>query len=335
MSMRLTLDEVEAASLRALRAAGASDLQAGAVARSIRAAEAEGARGIGLGYLPWYCRHLSVGKIVGHAVPEVSAPAPGLIRVDARSGFAHPAYEAAEDRLVAAAGAQGIALMGIANAYACGVLGYFTDRLARRGLVAIMAANASSTMAPHGGRTPFFGTNPWSFAAPRAGDPLVIDSSSSATAFVNLANAAASGDPIPAHWALDADGRPTTDPVAGMAGSIAPAGGHKGAALALMVEVLAAGLTGANWSCRASSLGDDAGGPPHLGQTLIAIRADGLDPQNPLVPRLETMLAAMTAEPGTRVPGDRRHANRRRIEAEGVEVDAALADTLRELGAFA
>ena len=182
-----------------------------------------------------------------------------------------------------------------------------------------------------GRRTPVFDTNPYVFGAPRRGDPLVVDSSSSATAFVNPATAAAEGRAIPEGWALDAEGRPTTDPAAGMAGSIAPAGGHKGAALALMVEVLAAGLAGANWSHEASSLGSDEGGPPRLGQTFLAIRPDAVGAAG-FAERLETMLAAMTREPGTRVPGDRRHPNRGRAEREGVEVDDALLGTLRDLG---
>lgn len=332
MPITLTLDRVETLARDCLLASGASPLQAAPVARSIRDAEAEGTRGIGLGYLPWYCGHLKAGKIAGQAIPQVSAPAGGLIRVDAADGFAHPAYEAGEAALIEAAGMQGIALMGITNAYACGVLGYFTGRLARRGLIALMFANASATMAPWGGRTPFFGTNPWSLAAPRTGEPLILDSSASATAFVNLAAAAGQGRAIPAHWALDRDGQPTTDPVAAMAGSIAPAGQHKGAALALMVEILAAGLTGAHWSHAASSLGDDEGGPPRLGQTLIAIRPDGLG-QADFAARLDAMLAAMTREPGVRVPGDRRHANRRRTGQQGVELDDALADQLHRLGA--
>ena len=218
--------------------------------------------------------------------------------------------------------------MGITNAYACGVLGYFTSRLARQGLVALMFANASCTMAPWGGRRPFFGTNPWSMAAPRLGAPLVIDTSSSATAYVNLAQAARTGAPIPPHWALDAEGQPTTDAQAALAGSIAPAGGHKGSALALMVEVLAAGLTGAHFSHQASSLGDDLGGPPRLGQTLIAIEAGGHD----FALRIESLLEDMAAEPGVRIPGDRRNTNRRRTEAEGVPVDDGLVAQLRALG---
>ncbi len=332
MPKTLTLDDVERIARACLMASGATALQAEPVARSIRDAEAEGTRGIGLGYLPWYCGHLRVAKIAGAAIPHVTQPAPGTVLVDAADGFAHPAYEAGEPLLIAAAQAQGIALMGISNAYACGVLGYFTGRLAAKGLLALMFANASATMAPWGGRTPFFGTNPWSMAAPRDGAPLIMDSSSSATAFVNLATAARTGAPIPAHWALDSEGRPTTDAAAGMAGSIAPSGEHKGSALALMVEVLAAGLTGAHFSYAASSLGDDLGGPPRLGQTIIAIRADSLG-QTGVTARIETLLGEMGAQEGVRIPGDRRHANRALTGAQGVEIDDDLANTLRNLGA--
>jgi (2R)-3-sulfolactate dehydrogenase (NADP+) len=327
--MQITLDDVERLSNAALIRAGATPLQAAPVARSIRAAEAEGTRGIGLGYLPWYCQHLTVGKIIGNAIPALSHPRPAALLVDAKGGFSHPAYEAGEAALIAAAKAQGIAILGVRDAYACGVLGYFTDRLARAGLVAMAFTNASSTMAPWGGKTPFFGTNPWAFGAPRDGDPLVIDSSSSATAFVNLANAAASGTPIPAHWALGPDGHPTTDPTLALQGSIAPSGGHKGGALALMVEVLAAGMTGSNWSFQASSLGNDLGGPPRLGQTFIAVDPSALAPD--FIARVAVMLTAMTDQPGVRLPGKRRHQNRQIHTEKGVTLNRAEMETLTTL----
>jgi (2R)-3-sulfolactate dehydrogenase (NADP+) len=329
--MHLTLDAAEALADRALRRAGASAVQAAAVARSIRAAEAEGTRAIGLGYLPTYVRHLEVGKVVGSAEPVVTRPRPAAVAVDARAGFAHPAYEAGEEALVAAARAEGLAAMGVVNSYANGVVGYFVDRLARRGLVAFAVTNASALVAPWGGRRPFFGTNPFAFAAPREGaDPMVVDASSSATAYVNIAAAAAEGRAIPPHWGLDAEGRPTTDPRAALAGTVAPAAGHKGYGLALMVETLAAGLTGAQWSHRASSLGDDVGGPPRIGQFYLAVDP-GCFGAGDLPARLTAMLAEMTAEPGVRVPGDRRHAARARAETEGVTVEGALAGVLTAL----
>lgn len=327
--VRIALDEADRISRAALAGAGASSSQAASVARSIRAAEAEGTRGIGLGYLPWYCRHARLGKIVGSAEPVASVVKPGVVRVDAGGGFAHAAYEAGEPLLIEAARRQGVAWLGVANAYACGVLGYFTDRLARAGLVSIAVTNASSTMAPWGGRSPFFGTNPWAFGAPRNGDPLIVDSSAAATAFVNLADAAAAGRPIPPHWALDAAGRPTTDAREGLKGSIAPSGGHKGSGLALMVEVLAAGLTGSHWSFEASSLGDDAGGPPLLGQSFIAVDPDATAPG--FVQRLEVMVAAMVSQDGVRLPGERRHANRRDTERHGIPLSDEEAAVLADL----
>ncbi|MDH5453193.1 MAG: Ldh family oxidoreductase [Paracoccaceae bacterium] len=328
--MKITLEETENLAFAALLRAGAHPAQARPVARSIRAAEAEGTRGIGLGYLPWYCGHLKVGKIAGDAEPEVILRAPSVIYVDARDGFAHPAYEAGEDALIAAARDHGIALMGVSNAYACGVLGYFVDRLARAGLVALATTNSSAAIAPWGGAVPFFGTNPWAFAAPRDGDPLVMDGSSSATAYVNVANAAKRGEPIPPDWALDAAGKPTTDAALGLSGSMAPAGGHKGAAMALMVEILAAGLTGAHWSFQASSLADDEGGPPRLGQCLIAI-SPGVLSGGDFSTGLEVMLSAMQSQPGVRLPGARRHANRKLAEQQGVEISREFAAELTEL----
>ena len=328
--MRISLGEAYQISLAALTRAGATSLQAEPVARSIQQAEAEGTRGIGLGYLQWYCQHVKVGKIIGNAMPVITHPRPATICVDAKGGFAHPAFEAGQTALIQAATVQGIAILGISNSYACGVLGYFSYRLAQAGLVSISFTNASSTMAPWGGRMPFFGTNPWAFGAPRAGNaPLVIDSSSAATAYVNLATAAAENRTIPSHWALDPNGNPTTDAALGLQGSIAPAGGHKGGALALMIEVLAAGLTGAHWSYQASSLGDDIGGPPRLGQSFIAIDPSAMAPG--FITRLEQMLIAMGDQDGVRLPGARRHAHRAIFEATGVDLSDAETALLSDL----
>ena len=147
---------------------------------------------------------------------------------------------------------------------------------------------------------------------------------------INLANAASAGEEIPDHWALDKNGIPTTDPEAGMAGSIAPAGGHKGSAVALMVEVLAAGLTGANWSYQASSLGDDEGGPPRLGQTIIAINPGDTRASNFQL-AVDQMLEAMKQDEGVRIPGERRHNNRRENEVSGVKIDTDLEQMIADL----
>lgn len=320
MSATLTLDEVEAISLRMLTASGASTLQATATARSIRDAEADGIRTVGLSYLPTYCDHVACGKVIGTAVPTVSAPRPGTVVVDAGLGFCHPAYEAGEAPLVAATRTNGIAVLAITHSYSAGVLGWFVERLAHHGLVALMFANSSALMAPHGGKQPFFGTNPLAWAAPRPNaQPVVADLSSSTVAWVKVNAAAQAGEPIPLGWALDADGNPTTDASAALAGSMAPAGGHKGSALALLVDIMAGGVAGSHFSFEASGFGGNAGGPPDVGQVVIAIdptatMGDGF------LARLETEFSALAAQQGVRLPGNRRLTERARAEQHGVEV---------------
>lgn len=320
----LSLDEVESLSYRMLTASGATHLQAAPTARSMRAAEADGIRTVGLSYLPTYCDHVACGKVVGDAVPQVAAPRAATVVVDAGHGFCHAAFEAGAPALLDAARRCGIGLLAIEHSYSAGVLGWFVDQLAAEGLVALMFANSSASMAPEGGRRPFFGTNPIAWAAPRpAGPPVVADLSSSMVAWVKVNDAAQAGEPIPLGWALDNEGRPTTDARAALAGSMAPAGGHKGSALALLVDIMAGGVAGSQFSFEASGFGGNAGGPPDVGQVIIAI-----DPTATMGPsfleRIEHELTTLAAEPGVRLPGDRRLAARRQAEASGVEVPADL-----------
>jgi len=320
MTTVLTLDEVDELARRMLVASGASALQADATARSIRDAEAEGIRTVGLSYLPTYCEHVRCGKVLGDAVPTVSQPRAATVVVDAGNGFCHPAFEAGEAPLVQATRACGVGVMAISHSYSAGVLGWFVERLARQGLVAVMFANSSSLMVAWGGKRPFFGTNPVAWAAPRAGgDPVVADLSSSTVAWVTVNAAAQRGEPIPLGWALDVDGQPTTDAQAALAGSMTPAAGHKGSALALLVDVMSGGVAGSNFSHEASGFGGNEGGPPDVGQVVLAI-----DPSATMgagfVGRIEADLLAMVSEPGVRLPGDNRLASRAHTAVHGVEV---------------
>ncbi|MCU1389294.1 MAG: sulfolactate dehydrogenase [Ilumatobacteraceae bacterium] len=320
----LTLDEVEALSARMLTRAGASVLQAAPTAHSIRAAEAEGIRTVGLSYLPTYCDHLACGKVVGDAVPVVSRPRAATVVADAHHGFAHAAFRAAGPTLVDATRECGVGILAIEHSYSAGVLGWFVEQLADAGLVAVMFANSSALMAPAGGSKPFFGTNPIAWAAPRtSGPPVVADLSSSAVAWVKVNAAAQAGESIPLGWALDAAGQPTTDAVAALGGSMAPAAGHKGSALALLVDIMSGGVAGSSFSFEASGFGGNEGGPPDVGQVILAI-----DPTATMgagfADRIEVELRAMADQPGVRLPGDRRIGSRADAERDGVEVPDEL-----------
>ena len=326
-TLDVTLAEIETLAVMALKAANVSQTNAAAVARSVAFAERDGQKLVGLSYLPYYCDHAACGKVDGQAVPRLTRPAPGVVTVDAATGFAHPAIELGMDPLVQAAQDTGIAILSVANSYACGSLGYFTEELADHGLVAFMTADASPTIAPFGGRTPFFGTNPISFAAPRAGTaPLVIDQSSSVVAMVSVIKAHQRGDALPPGWALDRDGKPTTSSAEAMQGSLAAIGGYKGTGLALMVDLLSAGLSGSHFSHEASSFGDCDGGPPRTGQCIIAISPERLGAGD-FAQRNDDLLCAMTQEPGTRVPGAKR-LTARSGNAQHISVDRDLWDLL-------
>ena len=328
--MQLTLEQIYQLSLAALRGSGASERQAAPVADSIREAEAEGIRNVGLGYLPIYCEHLRCGKVKGNAEPRLMEAAPAVLRVDAGHGFCHPAFLLALPRFVEMAEASGVAVMAIARSYSAGVVGWFVEPLAERGLVALAFANSSASIAPWGGSKALFGTNPIGFAAPNPGDqPIVVDMASSATARVNIVQAAARGEQVPPGWVFDSEGKPTSDPKALLAGgSVGPLGGAKGYGLALIVDVLAAALTGASFSYQASSFGTNEGGPPDVGQLFIAL-SPKLTGGEAMGERLEQLVAAVEAQPGARLPGDKRHEHRERAEREGVDVPEDLVAKLK------
>jgi len=330
MTLKMTIPQVHDLALQALVSSGGDLVQSSVVAQSIAEAEAQGIRNVGLAYLPTYCAHLRCGKVNGQVLAQVQSSAPSILQVDACNGFAHTAFITALPEFVSMVRSQGIGMMMIRNSYSAGVLGWFIHRFIEHELVSLAFANASAMMAPVGGSKPVFGTNPWGFGVPQEGaEAIVADMSSTATARVNVIAAARSGGPIPAGWAIDVNGHPTTDPQAALVGTMAPAAGHKGYALALLVDVLAAGLGGANWSFEASSLLDDSGGPPGVGQCFIAIDPSRCAPG--FAKRVARLAQAIHEQEGARLPGEGRAAHAAHAATHGIEVPDELVAELRAL----
>ncbi len=327
----MSLQEVYELSLAALHGSGASLQQAEPVAESIRDAEAQGLRNVGLGYLPVYCSHLRCGKVNGYAVPQVLHSAPSVLRVDADHGFCHPAFVLGLPHLVELAGKNGVSAMAITKSYSAGVVGWFVERLAAENLVALAFTNTSPCIAPWGGNKALFGTNPIAFSAPLNNEPVVVDMATSATARVNIMSAAMRGEQVPSNWVVDALGMPTNDPNAiNSGGTMSPLGGAKGYGLALMVEILSAGLTGSNWSYEASSFSTDDGGPPGVGQMFIAF-SPALTGATAFESRLGELAAKIDEQSGARLPGERRHEHRSRAAREGVSIPEDLIEVLLSL----
>jgi (2R)-3-sulfolactate dehydrogenase (NADP+) len=325
---RLTLAEAEDLIVRTLTRCRTSEANARSVARALVEAEADGLKGHGLSRLPSYAAQAKIGKVDGFAEPVVTRPRPALVAVDAAHGFAYPALDRAVALLPEMARAQGIAAAPIRRSHHCGVAGHPVERLAERGLVALLFANTPAAIAPWGGSKGVFGTNPIAFACPLPeAPPIVVDLSLSKVARGNSLAAKQRGERIPQGWALDETGQPTTDPEAALRGTMLPLGDAKGTTLALMVELLAAGLTDANYAAEASSFLDDKGGPPGAGQLLLALDPEAFGGANALA-RFGALAKAIEDQPGARLPGRRRLELRKKAMAEGLPVADAL---LREI----
>jgi (2R)-3-sulfolactate dehydrogenase (NADP+) len=325
----LTVAQAEGLVARALVRCRTSEVNAAVVARALVAAEADGLKGHGLSRVPTYAAQAKIGKVDGFATPTVERRRPGAAVIDAAHGFAFPAIEAALALLPEMARSSGVACAAIHRSHHCGAAGHPVEQLAERGLVAMMFANTPAAIAPWGAAKPVFGTNPVAFACPLSGrPPVVVDLALSKVARGNIVAAKQKGEHIPAGWALDADGKPTTDPDAALAGTMLPLGDAKGTALVLMVELLAAGLTGANFAADASSFLDDKGAPPGTGQLIVAFDPAAFGGSGAHMARL---IGSIEAQAGARLPGSRRLALRRKAASDGLVVSDALVAEIETL----
>jgi (2R)-3-sulfolactate dehydrogenase (NADP+) len=328
----LTLEALHELAVSVLVASKTAPGNAVLVADALVAAEADGLVGHGASRIPSYADQSLSGKADGFATPELYESAAAALRVDARDGFAYPAIALGLENAVHLVERTGIVAVAITNSHHFGAAGYHVERMAEEGLVALAFGNSPAAIAPWGGSRALFGTNPIAFACPRTkASPLVIDLSLSKVARGKIMVAAKEGKSIPEGWALNADGQPTTNAEAAMAGTMLPMGDAKGAALVLMVEILSAVLTGANCGFQASSFFTAEGPPPRVGQFFLVMNTacfsgDGFQK------RLETLLEAIIGQTGCRLPGERRLANRERARRDGVEIpDSLHADILTRL----
>ncbi len=333
--MRVAVDELTALVAAALAKAGAGPAMAASTARALCLAEAQAMPSHGLSRVGQYVAQLRNGRVVGTAVPAVVKRRGGALVVDAGEGLAFPACDLAVAECIAAAPAQGVVLAGVVRSHHAGVMVDHLRPVAAAGLVGLAFANSPAAMPAAGGRHAVFGTNPIAAVFPRrSGDPLLVDLSLSEVARGKVMVAAREGRPIPAGWALDAHGNPTTDASAALAGSMLPIGAvssPKGAMLALVVELLVTAVIGANFGFEASTFFVDEGNRPGIGQAFIVIDPDALAGRDRYLARLEVLLAELETDPGVRLPGARREALRRAAQRDGVEVADAMLAQLRAL----
>jgi len=312
-----------------LTAATTSPDNAAVVAAALVRADADGIPSHGVARLPVFADQSKCSKVDGFAEPGLSETGTAAIRIDGKCGFAFPAIDLGLTRAIEMVEAAGVVAVAIGNSSHAGVLGHHVERLADHGLGAMAFVNTPAAISPWGGNRPLYGTDPIAFACPRPdAPPLVIDLSITKVARGKIKLAADRGEAIPEGWALDGDGNPTTDAGAAMqGGSLLPIGDAKGAALALMVELMGAAMTGSQYGYEASSFFDTEGGPPKTGQFFFVFKPERLGGDGVLA-RIEALMEAITDQPGTRIPGQRRLDNRAKAEADGVDIPDELLENL-------
>jgi delta1-piperideine-2-carboxylate reductase len=327
--INLTLDEINALAHEAMTKNGCDEANADALADTVMRAERDGSHSHGLFRIPGYVKALRSGKVDGTARPTVTRKTPAVIQCEGHGCFAPLAQATALPVLAEAAAEIGVAALSLTGIHHFAALWPETEYLADRGLVGIACTAYMPMMAPAGATEKLFGTNPISFAWPRPGKtPVCYDMATASMAMGDLQIAARDGREVPLGTGLDADGNMTTDPAAIAKGVLLPFGGYKGSAIALMVELLAAGLTGERFSYEAKEADNGDGGPPRGGEMVIAlspalIAGDGWESH------VEGFMDRLTGLDGVRIPGARRHQNR--LDSGPRAINATLVETIREL----
>ena len=332
MTTRVTPNELEGLMVSALQRSGATPAMAAATARALVAAELEGLGSHGASRIPQYCGHVRIGRANGAAIPVIARDSKAACLVDAKQGLAFEACALAVDEAIRRAKEYGVAFVSVANSNHFGVAAYHVEAIANAGLVGLAFGNSPAAMPAWGGKRALFGTNPIAATFPRrTAPPLVSDLSLSEVARGKIMLAARDGKAIPLGWALDKHGNPTTDAKAALEGSMMPAGGVKGAMLALTVELLVCALSGSAFGFESDSFFVEEGRPTRIGQAFLAVDPHALAGREVFLERVETLVAAMNEDDGVRLPGDRRRANRDRAHKDGIAIAPELLAKIRAL----
>jgi LDH2 family malate/lactate/ureidoglycolate dehydrogenase len=313
------------------RKAGLNAIQASAIARVIVAAERDACKSHGVYRIEGALRTIKAAKVNADAVPELLLQqAPSVVKVDAKGGFANPAFELGLPVLAERARSCGIAALVINDAVHFSALWAEVEALAGEGLAGLAMCPSYATVAPTGGNKPLLGTNPFAFGWPREGQlPYVFDFATSVAARGEIELHRRAGKPLPEGWAIDAEGLPTTDPETALAGAMLSFGGHKGSAIGTMIELLAGIMIGDLTSLEALDLLGTTTLYPSHGELVIAFSPQAFArgrPGNPL-DRAEMLFDAILGQ-GARLPSQRRFLARAQTESRGISLSAVETEQL-------
>lgn len=325
---------------RALVAGGMRADDASAAARVLVLADLFGLRTHGISRVAQYLERVRLDGIDARAEVQVERPAPGLVSVNGANGIGPLVGMRALEAALEAARNVGVAAAFVRGSNHFGPIMPYAYLAAQEGFASFIASNATTTIAPWGGRATRLGNNPLGIGVPNpGGDPVLLDIAMSVAARAKIRRALARGEALPQGWAADAEGKPTTDPKAALSGFLLPVGGHKGYGLAIMVDLLAGLLSGAAYLTHVKSWVDEPGVAQDLGHVFVLIDATKLGPADWLAERMRDFAAIIHDTPAAdpaqpvRLPGEMELAAMARQRREGVAVAAEDLAALEALAA--
>ena len=325
----LSLDEIFNLAKATLINHGANEENADAVASTVTNAERDGSVSHGLFRIPGYIKALQSKKVDGSASPDIQEVTPIIFRCDAKNGFAPLAHQHGIEKLISAAQKFGMAGLAIQRCHHFAALWPEVEAISNHGLVGLTSVSYTPAVAPSGGITALYGTNPMAFSWPRPGkNPIVFDMATASMAKGEIQIAARDGHPVPLGTGLSPSGELTTDASEIDKGVLLPFGGHKGSVIALMIELLSGPLVGETFSYESKERDNGDGGPVQGGQFILAMSPEILSGKD-TSDQTEEFLKKYTAIDGVRIPGARRHNNRK--DSGPREVNSALIATITSL----
>jgi len=329
--MKLTVAAAERLAAALLSAAGMDEAAARTTARCVVMADVWGIASHGLLRLPYYLQRMAAGGYPAGARLVTVRDSGPVAALDGGGGLGHWQLWHAAELAAGRCASYGLAAVSVANSGHCGALGLYTIPGIEAGQITLAFSNGPAVMPPWGSSRPLLSTSPLAAGIPTRPQPVIVDMATSAVARGKIAALAKNRTPVPPGWALDAAGQPTTDPDAALHGLLAPLGGAKGFALALLVEAMTGGLAGPYLSAEVPDMFDqsEAAHPQRIGHLLIAIDPDRFDPGDGSARQRLDKLAASVADAGGRLPGSRRKLPRDVDPASPLDLSGQTAAELR------
>ncbi|WPZ32745.1 Ldh family oxidoreductase [Thalassobaculum sp. OXR-137] len=340
---RFPVARVRAFSEQVFAAGGLSPEDAATVTDVLIHADLRGHASHGLTRIPIYLERIRRGAVKARPSIAICRPAPGLLAVDGDNGPGPVVSLRAVDAAIETAREQGVCVAAVAHSNHNGSGSYYVERALANGCLAVALTNAPPSMAVHGGRGAVIGTNPISFGAPAGGGEgapaILLDMATSVVARGKIVEAAKRGEQVPAGWALDSDGRPTTDAATAEKGVVLPMAGAKGSGLALMVEILSGVLSGGRFAGSLGNLYSDFETPQDVGHFFLVIAPQSLPGGGAFPARMDRLIAEMRDSPlaegvsAIRLPGEPEAAQAAAALADGIALAANVLDELAQAAA--